>query len=363
VGAPGAHVTPPLTLTPTARTPRDIRKHFSRREAPMRYLPLLFLCVVTSACTYTVNNPAGKVQFVDQRAPERVVPVLTLAATPTASDPTLKIQVVRKVHAPVYEAEETDEVATEVNFDPTRPIALLFDTLFGEGLRVLTQPERLVGALTGLESTVLGTRRVRSEPRRTSQTQEIVEPWNAGAVTVDIDNAVSRWIVADDAGVITLNLADEIARLPTYPRDALTVAVSTATATDGDEKTFRVDLDTARALYLRGVDMSPYRRGVPPDTLVDVRIDGKLLIVEVANRGAGATAQLRGTLQSPLRELNGREMLFGSIPPGRQRAWFTELPFPEQTRYAEIPIRIVFSELNGFAPQDVDATLTIVGAD
>ena len=329
----------------------------------MRYLPLLFVCVVTSACTYTVNNPAGRVQFVDQSAPARVAPVLSLAATPTVNDPTLKVQVARKVQAPVYEAEESDEVATEVNFDPTRPIALLFDTLFGEGLRVLMQPERIVGAFTGLESTVLGTRRVRSEPRRTSQTQEIVEPWKAGAVTIDIDNAVSRWIVADDAGVVTLNLADEIARLPTYPRDALNVAVTTATATDREEKSFRLDLDTARALYLRGVDMSPVRPGAPPETVVDVRIDGKLLVVEIGNRGAGATAQLRATLQSPLPELNGREMLFGRISPGGQRAWFTELPFPEATRYAEIPIRIVFSELNGFAPRDVDATLTVSGAD
>ncbi|PYO22578.1 MAG: hypothetical protein DMD85_11145 [Candidatus Rokuibacteriota bacterium] len=304
----------------------------------MRYLQLLLLCVVASGCTYTVNSPAGKVQFVDQKAPVRVAPVISLAATPTVTDPTLKIQVARKVQAPVYEAEETDEVATEVNFDPTRPIAFLFDTLFGEGLRLLTQPERLAGALTGL-------------------------PWKAGAVTIDIDNAVSRWIVADDAGVVSVNLADEIARLPTYPRDALNVAVSTATATERDEKAFRLDLDTARALYLKGVDMSPHTPGAPPQTGVDVRVDGKLLVVEITNRGAGATAQLRGTLQSPLAELNGREMLFGRIPPGHQRAWFTELPFPEETRYAEIPIRIVFSELNGFAPQDVEATLTVAGSD
>jgi len=109
--------------------------------------------------------------------------------------------------------------------------------------------------------------------------------------------------------------------------------------------------------------MSPHTPGAPPQTGVDVRVDGKLLVVEITNRGAGATAQLRGTLQSPLAELNGREMLFGRIPPGHQRAWFTELPFPEETRYAEIPIRIVFSELNGFAPQDVEATLTVAGSD
>ena len=108
--------------------------------------------------------------------------------------------------------------------------------------------------------------------------------------------------------------------------------------------------------------MSPYRPAVPAETVVDVRVDGKLLVVEITNRGAGSTAQLRGTLQSPLADLDGREMLFGSIPPGRQRAWFTELPFPEQTRYAEIPIHIVFSELNGFAPQSIDAKL-IVGGD
>jgi hypothetical protein len=334
----------------------------NRREAPMRYLPLLFLCVV-SGCTYTVNMPAGKVQFVDDKAPVRVAPMLTLAATPTATDPTLKVQLSRKLHAPVYEAEETDEVANEVSFDPTRPIVFLFDTLFGEGLRLLTQPERLAGALTGLESTVLGTKRVRSEPRRTSKTEEIVEPWKAGAVTIDIDHAVSRWVVADDAGTVSVNLADEIARLPTYPRDALNVAVSTATATERDEKAFRLDLATARALYLKGVDMSPHTPAAPPQTGVEVRVDGKLLVVEVTNRGAGATAQLRGTLQSPLAELNGREMLFGRISPGRQRAWFTELPFPEETRYAEIPIRIVFSELNGFVPPDVDATLTISTAD
>ena len=307
----------------------------------MRYLPVLLLLVLTPACTYTVNRPAGKVRFLDDKAPVRVAPVLILSATPTATDPTLTIQVARKVHAPVDKADERDEVVTEVNFDPTRPIAFLFDALFGEGLTVFARPQRLAGALTGLESTMLGSRRVRSEARRTSQLREVVEPWKAGAVTIDVDNAVSRWIVADDTGVVTMNLAEEIA--------------------DRDDKAFRLDLDTARALYLKAVDMSPHMPGAPPEALATVRVDGRLLVVEVENRGAGATAQLRGTLQSPLPGLHGRELLFGKIPAGRQRAWFTELPFSDTTRYAEIPIRIVFRERNGFAPEDVAVILTVTG--
>ena len=330
-------------------------------EAPIRYLPVLLLLILTPACTYTVNRPAGKVRSLDDKAPVRVAPVLILSATPTATDPTLTIQVARKVHAPVYEADERDEVVTEVNFDPTRPIAFLFDALFGEGLTVFARPQRLAGALTGLESTMLGNRRVGSEARRTSQLREVVEPWKAGAVTIDVDNAVSRWIVADDTGIVTMNLAEEIGRMPTYPRDALTVTVSAATATDRDDKAFRLDLDTARALYLKAVDMSPHTPGAPPEALATVRVDGRLLVVEVDNRGAGATAQLRGTLQSPLPDLHGRELLFGKIPAGRQRAWFTELPFPDTTRYAEIPIRIVFRERNGFAPEDVAVILTVTG--
>jgi hypothetical protein len=325
----------------------------------MRYLPVLLLLVLTPACTYTVNRPAGKVQFLDDKAPVRVAPVLILSATPTATDPTLTIRVARKVPAPVWEADETDEVLSEVSFDPTRPITFLFDALFGEGLTVFARPQRLAGALTGLESTMLGSRRLRSEARRTSQLREVVEPWKAGAVTIDIDNAVSRWIVADDTGVVTMNLADEIGRMPSYPRRALTVTVSAATATDRDARTFRLDLDTARALYLESVDMSPHTPGAPPEPLVTVRVDGRLLVVEVANRGAGATAQLRGTLETPLPGLQGREMLFGKILPGRQRAWFTELPFPETIRYAEFPIRIAFRERNGFAPRDVVVILTV----
>ena len=83
-------------------------------------------------------------------------------------------------------------------------------------------------------------------------------------------------------------------------------------------------------------------------------------MVEVANRGGGATAQLRAMLQSPLPALNGQQMLFGKIVPGRQRAWFTELPFDATTRYAEIPIRIVFTEGNGFPPPAVEATLRVL---
>jgi hypothetical protein len=327
----------------------------------MRYLPVVLLVVVTPACTVTVNAPAGKVQFVDNNAAVRVAPIVRLASPPTADDPTLKVELAKTMHAPVYEADEADEVATEVSFDPTRPIAFLFDALFGDGLALLAQPEKLASALTGLDTTVLGTKRVRSESRRTAETREITTPWSAGAVTIDIDDAVSRWVVADDAGVVAVDFAEEVALLPTYPRDALTVKISAATKTDRDEQTFRLDRDTARALYLRGVDMSPHTPGAPPEPVVVVRVDDGLLVVEVTNRGSGATAQLRGTLESPLPALDGREMLFGKIAPGRERAWFTALPLPATTRYAEIPVRIVFSEQNGFAPQELTAVVTVGG--
>ena len=327
----------------------------------MRYLPVLLLAVLASACTYTVNTPAGKVRFVEEKEAVRVAPVLSLASTPTKTDPTLTVHLTKKVHAPIYEAEQTDEVSTEVNFDPTSPIAFLLDALFGDGLTLFGEPDKLRRALTGIETTVLGSRRVRSEPRRTSELQEILGPWKAGAVTIDIDNAVSRWVVADDGGVVSVNLAEEIGLMQTYPRDALNVTVSAVTATDRDDKAFRLDLETARGLYLQGVDMSSHTPGAAPEMLVTVRVDGPLLVVEVINRGGGATSQLRGTLESPFPALSGREMLFGKILPGRQRAWFTELPFPDTTRYAEIPIRIVFSERNGFVPEDVAVTLTVIG--
>jgi len=180
-------------------------------------------------------------------------------------------------------------------------------------------------------------------------------------VTIEIDDAVSRWVVADDSGVVTVNLADEVALLPSYPRDALTVKVSAATRTDRDEQTFRIDAETARALYLRGVDMSAHIPGALPEPSVTVRVEDGLLVVAIANHGGGATAQLRGTIESPLPALNGREMLFGKIAPGRERAWFTELPLPATTRYAEIPVRIVFSEQNGYAPQELTAVVTVLG--
>src|SRR5947207_7512724 len=157
---------------------------------PMRYLPLILLLFLTPACTYTVNMPVGTVQFVDDKTPLRVAPLVHLEATPTSVDPTLAIQLARRLHAPIYEADETDEVATEMSFDPTRPIAFLFEALFGDGLAQLT-PERLAGALTGFEPTVRGKTRVRSAARPTAQTREVVEPWKAGAVTIDIDNIVS----------------------------------------------------------------------------------------------------------------------------------------------------------------------------
>ena len=327
----------------------------------MRYLPGLLLAALTTGCTYTVNMPVGTVQFVDDKALGRAAPVVRLDATPTVSDPTLAVRLARRFDAPVYEADESDKVAREVNFDPTRPITFLFEALFGDGLAVLTQPERLAGALTGVESTVVGSTRVRGAARPTTQTREVVEPWKAGAVTIDIDKTVSRWVVADDAGLVRVNLADEIGRLPSYPRDPVEVTVSAATATERDDKAFRLDVDTARALYLQAVDMAPHVAGSPPDAFVTVRIDDRLLVVEVANRGGGATAQLRATLESPFPALNGRQMLFGRIQPGRQRAWFTELPFTDATRYAEIPIRIVFSEGNGFPPPPVEAMLRVVG--
>jgi hypothetical protein len=319
----------------------------------MRHLPVVLLAVIASMAS-TVKASAANAQVVDDTAPVHTAPLLRVTSMPTADDPMLEIELAKKVHA-------QDQVATEVNFDPTRPIAVLFDALFADGLSLLVRPEKLTGLLTRLETSVRGSKRVRSEGRRTAETRDVITPWSAGAVTIDIDDAVSRWVVANDAGVVSVNLADEIALLPTYPREAVTVTVSAATRADRAEQTFRLDRATARALYLRGVDMSVHTPGAPAEPIVSVRVDDGLLVVEVANHGAGATAQLRGTLESPLPDLNGREMLFGKIAPGRQRAWFTELRLPATTRYAEIPVRLVFSEQNGYAPQELSAVVTVMG--
>ena len=327
----------------------------------MRHLPVVLLAVIASMCASTVTAPAANVQVIDDTAPVQTAPLLRVTSMPTADDPMLEIELAKKTHAQVYETDGTNQVATEVNFDPTRPIAVLFDALFADGLSLLVRPEKLTGLLTRLETSVRGSKRVRSEGRRTAETRDVITPWSAGAVTIDIDDAVSRWVVANDAGVVSVNLADEIALLPTYPREAVTVTVSAATRTDRAEQTFRLDPATARALYLRGVDMSVHTPGAPAELVVTVRVDEGLLVVEVANHGAGATAQLRGTLESPLPDLNGREMLFGKVAPGRQRAWFTELPLPATTRYAEIPVRLVFSEQNGYAPQELTAVVMVMG--
>src|SRR5690349_173381 len=307
----------------------------------MRYLPVVLLAVLAPASVCTVTAAAGPAQIADDPAAVRVAPVLRITSIPTADDPTLNVELAKKLDAPIYEAAEPDALATEAKVDPTRPIAVLFDAIFTDGLSLLVRPEKFAGLLTRLETAMGGSKRITGERRRTGETREITTPWSAGAVTIEIDDAVSRWVVADDSGVVTVNLADEIALLPSYPRDALTVKVSAATRTDRDDHTFRIDAETARALYLRGVDMSAHIPGALPEPSVSVRVEDGLLVVAIANHGGGATAQLRGTIESPLPALNGLEMLFGMIAPGRERAWFTALPLPATTRYAEIPVRIV----------------------
>ena len=85
------------------------------------------------------------------------------------------------------------------------------------------------------------------------------------------------------------------------------------------------------------------------------------LIVEVTNRGKGETSQLKAVIGSPDRLLNGRELLFGKILPGKRRVWIEPVNVPLLGESKEVPIRIVFSEGNGYVPGDIEAKLTVKG--
>jgi hypothetical protein len=83
------------------------------------------------------------------------------------------------------------------------------------------------------------------------------------------------------------------------------------------------------------------------------------LLVQVTNRGKGETSQLKAVIQSPNPLLNGRELLFGKILPGKHRVWVEPVNVPLQAASREVPIRIVFSERNGYVPEDIPVRLAI----
>jgi hypothetical protein len=131
----------------------------------------------------------------------------------------------------------------------------------------------------------------------------------------------------------------------------------------------RVGSEAARDLYAKSVDMSPSTPDLAAYPVAIFAIaEGRTvleagtptdLIVEVTNRGKGETSQLKAVTESPESALNGREFRFGKVQPGKRRVWIEPINIPLTAENKEAPIRIIFSERNGYVPEDIHARLAI----
>ena len=85
------------------------------------------------------------------------------------------------------------------------------------------------------------------------------------------------------------------------------------------------------------------------------------LNVMVSNTGKGELYQLMATTVSSDRTFNNRELKFGKIAPGESSTLQFSFKTDKLMRTRDIPIRLRFSEYNDYVPDDIKATLHVVG--
>ncbi len=180
-----------------------------------------------------------------------------------------------------------------------------------------------------------------------------------------------REYIADEQGMAIIDLVEAAKDWLEIP-DALSLKLSVEADGNRDETEFPLDGALLSALEAKTLEMasgSPRLAPYPVSEAEFVRNkdlefacgDSDSLLVKVTNKGKGANYQLKGQLHSENPLFDGRKLLFGKVSPGQTRKARYPFVIPETELTGEIPIRISFTEQNGYVPEDIILKVSIRG--
>lgn len=193
-----------------------------------RAVAVLLLAVMVAALLGscgTARVTRGTVRFVREDEAVRARPVITLVSVPGPNSDTLRLRLTRKLLAPVYEADVTEEQARSMDLRNIVVIAL--GAISGGGIRLGTRE---------------GTTIVRGEPRRIKDLDEVEQAWAGGTVRFDGADGAARELTADGEGWIRVRVVD-LVPVTAVDRD-VRLTVSAAIGAERDTKIVDVDRET-----------------------------------------------------------------------------------------------------------------------
>lgn len=202
-------------------------RSFRARRLAVFLLAISAFALATACASSRVRRET--VRFVKEDEAVFTRPVVTVVGAPTGTDPVLRLRLTRKVLAPLYEVDVTEEQARALELRNVFVIALA--AISGGGITLGTRE---------------GTTIVRSQPRKVKDLEEIEQPWTAGIARIEIAGAAATEIQADRDGGIRVRVPDLLLGLPAEPTTALRLAISAAIGRERDAKVVEIPLDTLR---------------------------------------------------------------------------------------------------------------------
>ncbi len=199
----------------------------------MRLLALLLAVsfLAGSGCA-TTRVTHQTVRFVNEGEAVRVQPIVTILSAPTNADDELKVRLTRRVHAPLYEVEVTEEEARALD---VRHIAVVALTTVSGGLINFTTTE--------------GKTIVRGRPRKIKDVEAVEQPWPSANATLDIEGIVRSQLSSDRDGNVSIRLGQILKALNRRPPGALRVTVSASTGIETAAQVVELPAEVLRAWF------------------------------------------------------------------------------------------------------------------
>lgn len=201
-----------------------------RLRAVAVVLLALLVTGLLDGCASRTRVTRETVRFVREDEVVRARPVITVVSAPGPSSDALELRLTRKVFAPVYEADVTEEQARTLDLRNIFVIAL----------------GAVSGGMIRLRTTE-GTTIVRGQPRRIQDLGEVEQPWAGGVVRVENGGATKELTSGAD-GVARARLAE----LVPATGDAGPVRLTVSAAIGAERESTTIELDRETVSRWRG---------------------------------------------------------------------------------------------------------------
>ena len=343
------------------------------------------LCLAFNSCTTTETRPLRILEVIPENQATAIRPLIKIVETPSKTNPLLKLALSKEVKGPVFriQVEEEKRITEECNYEFGRHLKNIAAHGITLGVVLVLAPFMKGGK--GVYREFAGCARIgnfnveknetEGEPEATGTLGTVNIPWPQGEVEIKLDNVRDAWLVerkfiADREGKVLVDIGGLLNQFRYLP-SGLDILLTAKISEQSTEERLRVSPEISRKLFTKSIDMLSAEVELPPYPVAKVFFEktrgifdagsSDRFVVEIKNEGKGKTSQLKARLESPDPLFNNKELFFGQIGVGQTKSWREEVLIPLYYESKDIPIKIKFSEGNGFPPEDMGIMVSIKG--